>query len=349
MRTGEFSLPEGCSVMFDVEAVEMLSKLARVSVRNALREFCLSYEAEEGRRPTAVQAWRAGHNPAAARSTYNGWFGLLDDLRLLSDRESEVWAAHGDVLAGVEAEQITKAYKLVTLQAMLQDDSLRSGAEISALANTAHRIVAGDPRLVADARSAKEMPDPVHVEEDAWRDYWRRWPLAAWSGELSGKPGKWFRVDGDRFVPTFAVPEVVGQTFDAMVAELIDWRLARHLLTRSLEGDRTSYRLRVGQSTGRPILWLERERNDGLPEGDVTFIADGEPYIGRFVKVALNVARRPGSDSNDLHELLPRWFGASAGQPGTEHWVELERTASGWTMRPLANGEEGAAGATHRA
>jgi superfamily II DNA or RNA helicase/HKD family nuclease len=342
MRTGEFSLPNGCSVMFDVEAVDMLSKLARVSVRNALREFCLSYAVEEGRRPTAVQAWRAGHNPAAARSTYNGWFGLLDDLGLLSDQESEVWAAHGDVLAGIEAEQITKAYKLVTLQAMLQDDSLRSGAEIGALANTAHRIIAGDPRLVADARSGKEMPDPVHVDEDAWRDYWRRWPLAAWAGELSGKPGKWFRIDGDRFVPTFAIPDEQGQTFDAMVAELVDWRLARHLLTRAVDGNRTSFRLRVSQSNGRPLLWLDRDRNEGLPEGEVGFIADGNEYTGNFVKIALNVARRTGSGSNDLHELLRRWFGTAAGQPGTEHWVELERTASGWVMRPLANDGAGA-------
>jgi hypothetical protein len=122
-----------------------------------------------------------------------------------------------------------------------------------------------------------------------------------------------------------------------MISELVDRRLARHLLTRAADGNRTSYRLRVGQSGGRPILWLERERNEGLPEGKLTFTADAETYTGNFVKVALNVARRAGSASNDLHELMRRWFGPSAGQPGTEHWVELERTTSGWVMRPLVN------------
>ena len=54
-------------------------------------------------------------------------------------------------------------------------------------------------------------------------------------------------------------------------------------------------RLRVGQTEGRPLVWLDRDRLPGLPAGETAFTADGDEYVGRFVKVALNVARHRGS------------------------------------------------------
>lgn len=236
MRTGEFELPESCSVAFEVEAVDVLARLApRLGARGALQEFCRSYAEEEGRRPTAVQAWRSGHNPAAARSAHGGWFGLLDHLGLLDDAEAETWRACGDVLTGFETEPVNKAYKLVTLLALLHDGALRGGAGITQLAWTAHRLVRGDPRLIADARSKAAMPDPAGADEATWRNYWRRWPLAAWSGELRRRPGRWFRIDGDRFEPTFRVPDRLGATFDSLAAEIVNWRLARHLSNQEPE------------------------------------------------------------------------------------------------------------------
>jgi superfamily II DNA or RNA helicase/diadenosine tetraphosphate (Ap4A) HIT family hydrolase/HKD family nuclease len=338
MRAGEFELPDGCSVTFDVQAVDILARLARVGARSALEDFCRSYAGEEGRRPTAMQAWRAGHNPAAARSAHGGWFGLLDHLGLLDDGEADVWRSHGDVLAGFEVEPVTRSYKLVTLKALLQDGTLRSGAGITEVSWTSHRLVRADPRLVEDTRSDSSMPDPVAADEASWREYWRRWPIAAWAGELRGEPGRWFRIEGERLLPTYRVADELGATFDALVAEIVDWRLARFLFGRA-----NVARLRVGQTDGRPLLWLDRDRNPGLPTGEARFLADGDEYAGRFVKIALNVARRPGSTSNDLHALLQGWFGPSAGQPGTDHYVDMVKSASGWLLRPAVDGAAPAA------
>ena len=174
------------------------------------------------------------------------------------------------------------------------------------------------------------MPDPVAAAEGEWREYWRRWPLAAWAGELRGQAGRWFRIEGDRFVPTFRVPDALGAAFDDMAAELVDWRLARYLFTKQ-----PGIQLRVSQTNGRPLIWLDRERHPEIPTGETRFTADGDDYIGNFVKIALNVARRPASQTNDLHELLRRWFGNSAGQPGTDQYVELRQTADGWTLDPI--------------
>jgi superfamily II DNA or RNA helicase/HKD family nuclease len=338
MRTGEFGLPAGCSVTYDVGLVDILRPLTRVGARSALEDYCRSYADERWRRPSAVQAYEARYNPASARSSHGHWFGFLDDVELLAEDEREVARRHGDVLGGIESEPITKSYKLVTLQALLQIGALRTGASIAEVAFAAHLIVTSDPRLVADTSSA-EMPNPSSVSADAWRDYWLKWPLSAWAGQLRGASAGWFRIDGRRFVPAFRVASDVGETFDAMVEELVDYRLARYLFTKgSLPGmaPHPAYRLKVIQASGRPILMLNRDQNTGLPEGATPFLAGDAAYTGNFVKIALNVVHRTGDTRNALPDLLRSWFGADAGQPGTAHYVELERGQSHWRMRPAS-------------
>ena len=334
MRTGDFGLPPGCSAVYDVELVNILRAVTRVGARSALEDYCRSYADEHGYRPSAIQAYEAGYNPSSARARYGHWFAFLDDLELLAEHEREVARRYGDVLAGIEKEAITKSYKLVTLQALLQLGALRTGADVAEIAWTAHQIVTRDPRLVADTRSA-EMPDPASVDAETWREYWLNWPLAAWVGRLRGSTSGWFRIDGRRFAPAFQVSADVGDTFDAMVEELVDYRLARYLFSKASPLEE-AFRLKVIQAHGRPILMLNRDHNRELPEGETPFVADGVVYTGNFAKIALNVAHRGEQPGNVLADLLRSWFGADAGQPGTVRFVELVPGEPHWHMRPAS-------------
>jgi hypothetical protein len=334
MHTGDFGLPPGCSATYDPELVDIMRALTRVGARSALEDYCASYVAERGYRPSALQAYEAGYNPGSVRAKHGHWFAFLDDAGLLAGQESEVMRRHADVLAGIESEPVTKSYKLVTLQALLQLGGLRTGASVAEIAWTANRIVTGDPRLVADTTSA-EMPDPVSVGADVWREYWLRWPLSAWAGQLRGSSTGWFRLEDRRFVPVFHVADDLGETFDAMVEELVDYRLGRYLFTKSSPAE-AAFRLRVIQAGGRPILMLNRDLHPQLPSGETQFSADGVLYTGNFVKIALNVARRSGQSGNVLADLLRSWFGPDAGQPGTGHYVELLPGDRQWTMRPVS-------------
>jgi superfamily II DNA or RNA helicase/diadenosine tetraphosphate (Ap4A) HIT family hydrolase/HKD family nuclease len=334
MRTGDFGLPAGCSATYDVELVDVLRALTRVGARSALEDYCRSYADERGHRPSAVQAYEAGYNPSSAHSRHGYWFAFLEDLDLLSEQEREVMRRHADVLVGIEKEPVTKSYKLVTLEALLEMNALRTGADIAEIAWTAHRIITSDPRLLADTSSA-EMPDPASVSADTWREYWLSWPLSAWAGRLRGTSAGWFRIDGRRFIPTFTVAIDVGETFDTMVEELIDYRLARYLFTKGTRWQAAA-RLKVIQAHGRPILMLDRDHNPQLPEGETPFIADDILYTGNFVKIALNVVHRARQTGNALPDLLRSWFGADAGQPGTAQYVELVPGEPHWLMRPIS-------------
>jgi superfamily II DNA or RNA helicase/diadenosine tetraphosphate (Ap4A) HIT family hydrolase/HKD family nuclease len=335
MQTGDFGLPAGCSATYDVELVDILRMVTRVGARSALEDYCRSYADERGYRPSALQAYKAGYNPSSARARHGHWFAFLDDADLLGEQERKVMRRYADVLAGIEKEPVTKSYKLVTLQALLRMDALRTGADIAEIAWTAHRLVTGDPRLLSDTSSA-EMPNPASVDADTWREYWLSWPLSAWAGQLRGASTGWFRIDGRRFVPTFQVATDIGGTFDAMVEELVDYRLARYLFNKSNSPLEEAIRLKVIQAHGRPILMLDREHNPQLPEGETPFVANDVVYSGNFAKIALNVAHRAGYPANVLGDLLRTWFGANAGQPGTVQYVELVPGKPHWQMRPVS-------------
>jgi hypothetical protein len=166
-----FGLHEGCSVAYDLEAIDLLAAMTRSDSRDALADFCQEYTEANGYRPSAAQALRSGLNPRSAKTKHGHWFGLLTDVGLLSDQAAAVVAECGSTLIALEKESITKSYKLVTLRALLHDGALRTGADIDQIAATAHNLVCADPRLVNDVTS-KEIPDPTNADPEQWKRFW---------------------------------------------------------------------------------------------------------------------------------------------------------------------------------
>jgi hypothetical protein len=326
MRSGDFGLPDGCSVHYDLEVVDLLTALARPA-QSAFSRYCREYSDEHGHRPSAVQAWRSGINPSSQREL--GWFGALDAMDLLADEEAPGIRSCRKPLLAIQKENVTKSYKLVVLQAFLDEDGLRDGVPLDALAVRSREILTGDPLLAADVGDHLDDSDPD------WQLYWRQWPVAAWIGELRGSSEQaLFRLAGDRLVTTFAVPEAEADAVRDALSELVDYRLARYLDTKKHSG---RWMLRVSQASGRPIIWLEREQNPGLPTGDVVVTAGGITYRGSFVKIALNVLRDPVSGENCLPELLRSWWGPDAGAPGSAHRVILEQLGDRYALQAPPN------------
>jgi superfamily II DNA or RNA helicase/diadenosine tetraphosphate (Ap4A) HIT family hydrolase len=326
METGDFGLPEGCSVSYDLESVELLRELTRREQGPALARFCRAYNAEHGRRPTAVQAWRASYNPGSFRP--RGWFGGLAEMEnMLDEAETRVVSRYGDLLSTIEKEAITKSYKLVTLEAFLDLGGLSGGVALSELADRSRYVMRNNPRLAVDAS------DHLDDEDEDWFQYWRRWPVAAWTGELRDSSGTAvFEVVGDRFKLRHPVAASSTAVLEELLSELVDYRLCRYL--DSTQRPAGEFRLRVGQTEGRPLVWLDRPRNRGLPNDEVSLMIEGEPYVGLFRKVALNKVYRPPSSENLLPPFLRRWFGEEAGRPGTSHDVVVRQSHDEWELEP---------------
>lgn len=334
LESQEFDLPEGCSVDYDLTVVEMLRTLTNTSARDEIEEYCRSYMEEEGLRPTAAQTFRAGHDPVIVTPKYGSWFGFLRVIELLGEREAAVADSFDDILRGFQTESINKSYKLIAVRALLHDNQLRTGGEVTTNAETSRQLMLADPRLARDV-PAREFPDLAAAAPDKWAHYWRKWPLAHLSGtgDAARRSDALFKLVDHRLEPTFAIDDELGDVFDAMVAEIIEYRLASYVLDKDKSTTR-SWSCRLTFSDGHPVIRLDRRLHPDLPEGNVAFIADGVEFEASFAKGALAAASRRESTGNALPGLLRGWFGPSAGHPGTYHRVSIEQADGTLQIQP---------------
>ena len=242
IESGDFELPPGCSVDFELGAVELLRQLLsqRASRRSrstrdeaaALAEFSRNYIEEHEMRPTAAQASRSlGIKPGSGPiKQAGGWHRYLNQMGLLSDAHKSAVEEMGDVLRALESEPITKSYKLVALQSLLELGAAFAPVSVAKVAEGSLEEVRADHRLRADIHS-KEVPNVDEVSAEKWQAYWLEWPLE----HLANKPGKsLFKHepgdDGGMMVPTFSVPDDHRSAFVEMAFEIVDWRLQIYLL-----------------------------------------------------------------------------------------------------------------------
>ena len=317
--------------------------LSRAARPNALVEFISDVVAETGERPSAVQAYRAGFNPSSL-NTSGGWFAVLESEGLLSDVEVSVLRAHEQTLKDVAVEPMTKSYKMVTLRAMTMAGALGEGMAVSRLAAICHRMIARDPRLLLDATSTS-MPNPASLDPASWLAYWRKWPIAALLGELKGGGSSSFVLSDDTFGLAALVAEEQRGHVDRMVGELVDWRLARYLDTKTPRVHGVAV-AKVAHNGRTPILFLDRDKNPELPQGKgVRLVVDDRVYQADFVKIAINVARLDAAGPNALPDLLWSWFGPDAGISGTAHRVAITLDAGGeWHMSRMPDVPESSTG-----
>ena len=66
-------------------------------------------------------------------------------------------------------------------------------------------------------------------------------------------------------------------------------------------------------------------------------------YSANFVKVAVNVIRKPGEEENQLPKILRSWFGPDAGASGTRHAVALARRGNEWHLTAARSARQPAA------
>ena len=343
LETGRAAnLPEGCSAEIELQAIELLRALLPRDP-DALKRAFLELCAARGERPMAGELYRAGYSIASLRrGEPGGWFRFIEAMGHATVEEQQVLEAGADWFVELETTAMTKCFKMVTLEVLIEAGGLLTGMPLHELAARSYEILARSPELLLDLHGVKQLPDPHRPDPVEWAAYWRKNPVAAWCGGFA-KPGaeagngRWFRVEDERLVPRFAVAPELEATFTAMTRELVDYRLAQYRRRRGSQASDSAFVCKVISNQRDPILKLpdgkERER---VPEGDTEVrLPEGEAWLFRMQKIACNVARPVGTDRNQLPDLLRRWFGPAAGQPGTAFRVRFVRLADGWTVEPL--------------
>ncbi len=227
VETQRLELPAGCFINYDLELIEFLKSLDTDGIAKEYEALRLGL----GRRPTLAEFYRAGANVARARQQYGSWFELVESMGDLFQDESEAAATHRAFLREVETTAMTKSFKMVLLEALQELDGWVSAPTLPALAERSWQVLQRRRPLLAD------LPDLQRSNIDgsnaAWLRYWRENPVNAWiGGNQSTATTQFFRIDAQRFQPTFEVKATQLETFSNLLQELIDYRLAAYEMRR---------------------------------------------------------------------------------------------------------------------
>ncbi|AGC42121.1 helicase [Myxococcus stipitatus DSM 14675] len=313
-------LPPGCSVQVEVEAKEMLRHFLATGETEVARVY-RELRDSRGQRPTIGELYRLGYAPASLsrHEEHSGWFQFVEAEKDLTDAQTRALKQDPAWFRNLELTPMSKCFKMVLLEALLEADALEQGLSLQELAQRSLSILRRNPELMRDIEGAEALDSSLPVRE--------------WTQD-----GKWFRVEGDRFVPRFALTEDTRDAFEEMTRELVEYRLAqyrRRQLSQS-RGPGTPFEAQVITNQREPILKLpDRKQRPDLPQGITEVrIPGGEPWQFHFVKIAVNVAKPAGAEKNQLPKLLRGWFEDFAGKPGTAFRVRFTPRADGWSVEP---------------
>jgi superfamily II DNA or RNA helicase/diadenosine tetraphosphate (Ap4A) HIT family hydrolase/HKD family nuclease len=272
-------LPDGCSIEVETEALDLLERLLGAPRReDRLAELARTWADDHGgERPRALELALLT-NTSHELKRQGGWFGFMRALGMLSEAECKVHDLAGDFLVDIEHGSYTKSYKLVTLRALLSLGTISEGSPLHEVAVNSRWQIFRDPRLLADLTDATSQFDDVRNPTDAeWSAYWLKNPINALAGP-SSTARKWFHVVDRRLVLQLDVPAESDATFQAMLAEIVEYRLHRYLMGRAAT--------RVGQRC--------QPRTDGGRLIDAAFVI--ETTLGQPISVLFESAGGSSAD-----------------------------------------------------
>jgi len=328
-REGPIEIAPGCFVTYELETIDILRGLIRVTTdrQEALKRYYEEFVELHGIRPRALEAFHEGYNPRAARAAHGSWLGFVGKLGGLDAGQQGALERHRPFLDELGDTPMTKSYKMLVLLGMLNEDAFPGEITIDTLAASVTALASRNRRLVDDLGPKAATPEGLkrHLEQN---------PIEAWTGGRGTGGTPYFTYENGVFRTTFATAPEDRAALQELARELADWRLAEYVerLERQPAGE-ASFLCKVSHANGKPILFLpNRDQNPGLPSGPTPVQIDGTTYEADFVKVALNVVRLPGDNRNRLPEVLRGWFGPDAGLPGTRQEVALEQGNDGWHL-----------------
>jgi len=335
LRAGTMELPDGCDITYELEAVEVLEKLLRPSTgEGLLRETYEEFQLVHDRRPTAREMHMAGAmRRTVVKASFGSWFGFVSQMGGLDYLQRDVLDHFSGFLSDIESSRMNLSYKMLVLEAMLEEGCLPGEIAVSRLAQRFERIANRSPFLRRELEKTMSGSDPS-IESMLKKN-----PLRAWAKTKYGEGSEFFELDGGVFRTCFTVSDQVAdsraeEVLAEMCRELVEWRLADY--QERTDPERIACHV-THSGGGNPIIMLDREKFPNLPLGPVKLLADETVYDANFVKIALNTLYLPEDPAreNELPNLLRSWFGPKAGHSGQHDKVTIEVDVSPLRMSPL--------------
>jgi hypothetical protein len=226
-RAATLDLPKGCYVNYDLAIIDFLKSLDSNGVAQgyeALRDV-------QGRRPSLSEFYRCRQQRQAMRQQAGQLVPAGAEMGDLTERKTRCLARIRRCCARSRSTAMTKSFKMVLLEALLELDGWRKPKTLAVIAEQSWRVLQRRRPLLADL---PDSLDKVIVGNEAeWIAYWTRNPINAWiGGNLKAAASSFFSLSDDRFLPEFSVSPENYEAFESMLQELLDYRLAAYEVRR---------------------------------------------------------------------------------------------------------------------
>jgi hypothetical protein len=243
---GDFELPPGCEVTYELQAVDILRSLLRQPAHgDALQAYYLDFRERHGQRPTAAEMFRDGFTPRSVRQSHGSWLHYVKAMGDLSQAQASALDQASEFLAELESTRMTKSFKILTLLALLDEDQLPGSMPIEALQSGFRRQAERSAKLRQDVGPAlADRASLIRMLESN--------PINAWTGDGDATRKTFFTYRDRQFASKITLAPELRSAFRELALELADWRLAEYL-NRSGEGEVSEGRIPVVETAGPTV------------------------------------------------------------------------------------------------
>ncbi|MDO6461480.1 DEAD/DEAH box helicase family protein [Granulosicoccaceae sp. 1_MG-2023] len=215
-------LPDGCYVNYDLGFIEFLRSL----VGDRLDAHYAKLKQTLKRRPTLKEFWENGASLSRLHRSYGSWWEFVDEQGDADADELQVLEQHVQWFRDLTITKVSKSYKLVLLQTLLEQQAISRQVLVQDLAQWARSWFLANPRWQADLpERLRNLPT---VSDTGWLSHWRKMPVHHWCTPERGSGIEWFVQDGVlfQFRESLGADELA--VFSAMSEEILGWRLAQY-------------------------------------------------------------------------------------------------------------------------
>jgi superfamily II DNA or RNA helicase/HKD family nuclease/SOS-response transcriptional repressor LexA len=223
-KKNNLPLPAGCFANYDLEIISFLLDLVADEPSGEYK----SLKASLNRRPTLTEFYRSGARMPRMRSQYGNWWKLVQDEGDFLEAEDRILADHEIFLQDLEKTSMTKSFKAVLIESLLDIDGFCNPPTLDSLSAQALSIFQRRRNLLAHD-IPQNLQDVDNIEPSEWNSYWDKNPIRAWAGHNhKNSQHEWFTIENGRFCPTFKIDAVTASVFHTMVQEVVDYRIATY-------------------------------------------------------------------------------------------------------------------------
>lgn len=221
-------VPENCELHLETDVINLLEELKkkRSPRKERIYQDYLKVKERLGRRPTYREVHLYGTiNSKEYRQAFGGYFSFLNHYNELSEEEVEVYNTYYDWLNKLEKEVMTKSYKMVVLEYLLQKgpDQWYEPVTPNEVAPFFHHFFMSKNYRKQIDFSDKKTKRLWEYDEKRVADLVAEMPMSKWVG----KDNLVF-FDGEKFGMNFEIDKKHERILHMMTRQICEYKLQTH-------------------------------------------------------------------------------------------------------------------------